>query len=45
MFPWPLVDFESAELDLTNPAVFRDLSKPIGALNASRLRFFRERPA
>lgn len=28
-----LSDYESEELDLTNPAVFRDLSKPIGVVN------------
>jgi factor associated with neutral sphingomyelinase activation len=26
-----------AELDLTNPASFRDLRKPVGALNEKRL--------
>ena len=28
-------------VDLTNPATFRDLSKPIGALNGERLAFFK----
>jgi hypothetical protein len=32
VFPWVLRDYESETLDLTNPAVFRDLSKPMGAL-------------
>ena len=27
--------------DLTNPVTFRDLSKPIGALNQERLEFFK----
>ena len=27
--------------DLTNPATFRDLTKPIGALNTERLTFFK----
>ena len=35
--PWVLSDYSSASLDLSSPAVFRDLSKPIGALNPSRL--------
>ncbi|GFO07271.1 neurobeachin-like protein 1, partial [Plakobranchus ocellatus] len=33
VFPWILVDYTSEHLDLENPAVFRDLSKPIGVVN------------
>ncbi|XP_068101120.1 neurobeachin-like protein 1 isoform X2 [Hyperolius riggenbachi] len=33
VFPWVLQDYSSEELDLNNPAVFRDLSKPIGVVN------------
>ncbi|KAM8934102.1 neurobeachin-like protein 1 [Pelodytes ibericus] len=33
VFPWVLQDYTSEELDLNNPAVFRDLSKPIGVVN------------
>ncbi|XP_065523059.1 neurobeachin-like protein 2 isoform X4 [Lathamus discolor] len=33
VFPWILRDYVSETLDLTNPAVFRDLSKPIGVAN------------
>lgn len=33
VFPWILCDYESEELDLNNPAVFRDLSKPVGVVN------------
>ncbi|KAJ7408227.1 neurobeachin-like protein 1 isoform X1 [Pitangus sulphuratus] len=33
VFPWILRDYTSEELDLNNPAVFRDLSKPIGVVN------------
>jgi factor associated with neutral sphingomyelinase activation len=43
VFPWIIKDYESSELDLTNPDVFRDLSKPIGALNDARLNGFLER--
>lgn len=43
VFPWVISDYASETLDLTNPAVFRDLSKPIGALNEQRLMLFRER--
>ncbi len=43
VFPWVLADYTSAKLDLNDPAVFRDLSKPVGALNPARLELFRER--
>ncbi|EIE23680.1 beach-domain-containing protein [Coccomyxa subellipsoidea C-169] len=43
VFPWVLADYTSASLDLNSPAAFRDLSKPVGALNEKRLQFFRER--
>jgi factor associated with neutral sphingomyelinase activation len=43
VFPWIIADYESKELDLTNPRTFRDLSKPIGALNEERLAFFKKR--
>ena len=36
-------DFTSAQLDLSNPESYRDLTKPIGALNAKRLEYFKER--
>ena len=32
-FPWVLVDYESEELDLENPATFRDFTKPAGIQN------------
>lgn len=35
--PWILVDYDSPTLDLKNEAIYRDLSKPIGALNPSKL--------
>jgi factor associated with neutral sphingomyelinase activation len=41
--PWVLCDYKSKVLDLTNPDVFRDLSKPVGALDANRLAEFRKR--
>lgn len=43
VFPWILSDYTSSELDLDNPAVFRDLRKPIGALDESRLAGLKER--
>uniref|UniRef100_A0A1B6DB47 Neurobeachin-like protein 1 n=1 Tax=Clastoptera arizonana TaxID=38151 RepID=A0A1B6DB47_9HEMI len=33
VFPWIIADYTSEELDLTNPATFRDLSRPIGVVN------------
>ncbi|KAH8198726.1 hypothetical protein TruAng_007090 [Truncatella angustata] len=36
VFPWILADYTSEELDLNNPATFRDLSKPMGAQTSGR---------
>lgn len=30
VFPWILNDYSSEKIDLSNPAIYRDLSKPIG---------------
>ena len=43
VFPWVLADYTSEELDLKNPASFRDLSKPMGAQHISRQAEFIER--
>lgn len=43
VMPWVLQDYTSSTLDLSDPASYRDLSKPVGALNAKRLEFFVER--
>ena len=43
VFPWIVADYTSETLDLNNPASFRDLSKPIGALSDSRLKEFQQR--
>lgn len=37
VFPWILADYDSEELDLTNPKTFRDLRKPMGALSENRM--------
>ncbi|XP_059501893.1 protein FAN isoform X3 [Stegostoma tigrinum] len=37
IFPWIIADYTSSELDLSNPETFRDLRKPVGALNKERL--------
>uniref|UniRef100_A0A2K6LW53 Neurobeachin like 1 n=1 Tax=Rhinopithecus bieti TaxID=61621 RepID=A0A2K6LW53_RHIBE len=42
-FPWILQDYTSEELDLNNPAVFRDLSKPIGVVNEKNAKAMREK--
>ena len=43
VFPWVVADYTSARLDLASPATFRDLSKPVGALNPARLAKLRAR--
>ncbi|GMI74078.1 Beach-Domain Homolog C2 [Hibiscus trionum] len=43
VFPWILSDYSSKSLDLADPSVYRDLSKPVGALNPDRLKKFQER--
>ncbi|XP_040297690.1 neurobeachin-like protein 1 isoform X2 [Bufo bufo] len=43
VFPWVLQDYTSEELDLNNPAVFRDLSKPIGVVNEKNAASVREK--
>ncbi|KAF4531789.1 hypothetical protein B566_EDAN011825 [Ephemera danica] len=45
VFPWVLTNYESSELDLSLPSNYRDLSKPIGALNPSRRAYFEDRYA
>lgn len=43
VFPWILSDYSSKYLDLADPSSYRDLSKPVGALNPDRLTKFQER--
>jgi factor associated with neutral sphingomyelinase activation len=43
VMPWVLSDYTSSTLDLNDEKVYRDLSKPIGALNPERLQMFRRR--
>lgn len=43
VFPWVIADYESSVLDLSRRSTFRDLSKPMGALQPSRLKFFLDR--
>jgi hypothetical protein len=43
VFQWVIADYESEKLDLTNESTFRDLAKPMGALNEEWLQYFRTR--
>ncbi|OHS94003.1 hypothetical protein TRFO_11500 [Tritrichomonas foetus] len=37
VFPWVIGDYKGSEIDLSKPENYRDLSKPIGALNEKRI--------
>ncbi|KOC66673.1 Protein FAN, partial [Habropoda laboriosa] len=43
VMPWVIQDYTSPKLDLNDPSIYRDLSKPIGALEKSRLERLKER--
>ncbi|CCW68219.1 unnamed protein product [Phytomonas sp. Hart1] len=43
VFPWVISDYTSVYIDLKNSQTFRDLSKPIGALNETRLQTLERR--
>lgn len=43
IIPWVIADYESLFLDLKDPKSFRDLSKPIGALNEERLNMLKSK--
>uniref|UniRef100_A0A6Q2XWY8 LPS-responsive vesicle trafficking, beach and anchor containing n=1 Tax=Esox lucius TaxID=8010 RepID=A0A6Q2XWY8_ESOLU len=43
VFPWVITNYDTEDLDLTLPSNYRDLSKPIGALNPKRAAFFNDR--
>jgi factor associated with neutral sphingomyelinase activation len=40
VFPWVIADYASTKLQLDNPTTYRDLTKPVGALNEERLQYF-----
>ncbi|WVZ77789.1 hypothetical protein U9M48_025613 [Paspalum notatum var. saurae] len=42
-FPWILADYSSEKLDFNKSSTFRDLSKPVGALDAKRFKAFEDR--
>lgn len=43
VFPWVISDYTSKTLDLDDPKSFRDLTKPMGALNPERLASLKDR--
>jgi hypothetical protein len=43
VFPWVLADYTSSSIDLNDPASYRNLSLPVGALNPTRLQEFLDR--
>jgi factor associated with neutral sphingomyelinase activation len=43
IYPWVISNYESEVLDLNDPKTFRDLGKPIGAINEDRLQSLLER--
>lgn len=43
VFPWVVADYTSPELDLSKAKTYRDLTKPIGALNEEKLKRYYEK--
>lgn len=43
VFPWVLTDYTSSEINLGNLSIYRDLTKPVGALNDERFAKLYER--
>lgn len=43
IFPWVLADYKSEELDFDDISIYRDLSKPMGALGPKRAQQYLER--
>ncbi|KAK9758397.1 hypothetical protein RND81_01G226800 [Saponaria officinalis] len=43
VFPWVLADYSSETLDFNKSSTFRDLSKPVGALDPKRFEVFEDR--
>ncbi|XP_010254571.1 PREDICTED: BEACH domain-containing protein B isoform X2 [Nelumbo nucifera] len=43
VFPWVLADYSSEKLDFNKSSTFRDLSKPVGALDMKRFEVFEDR--
>ncbi|GAB2247807.1 hypothetical protein Droror1_Dr00007689 [Drosera rotundifolia] len=43
VFPWIVADYSSETLDFNKSSTFRDLSKPVGALDSKRFEVFEDR--
>lgn len=43
VFPWTIIQWDSENIDLTDEGNYRDLAKPIGALNPERLAKYKDR--
>lgn len=43
IFPWIITDYTSNSIDLSDTRIYRDLKKPMGALNNDRLKRLKER--
>ena len=43
VFPWIIKDYKSDYIDLNDISIYRDLSKPLGALNEARAELYREK--
>ncbi|XP_024315441.1 BEACH domain-containing protein B [Brachypodium distachyon] len=43
IYPWVLADYTSEKLDFNKSSTFRDLSKPVGALDEKRFKVFEDR--
>ncbi|KAK1395990.1 Beach domain-containing protein b [Heracleum sosnowskyi] len=43
VFPWVLADYSSESLDFSKSSTFRDLAKPVGALDSKRFKVFEDR--
>eukprot|EP00111_Clytia_hemisphaerica_P022278 TCONS_00065481-protein len=43
VFPWVITDFESDTIDLENPDIYRDLTKPVGAINEKKAEEIKKR--
>ncbi|KAH7849592.1 hypothetical protein Vadar_020109 [Vaccinium darrowii] len=43
VFPWVVADYSSETLDFNKSSTFRDLSKPVGALDPKRFEVFEDR--
>ncbi|KAI4307513.1 hypothetical protein L6164_030691 [Bauhinia variegata] len=43
VFPWVLADYSSEVLDFNRSSTFRDLTKPVGALDTKRFEVFEDR--